>query len=328
MTSRRSGRKGAALLAVLWLTAALSAIALSIAGTVHSETERAATNVEDVRSQYLAEGGIQRAILHMQWGPLYRNPDGTPIYYQPGQPYLELDFPEGHVTVEVIPEASRLNLNQARPEVLGRLLLSLGVTEEAAQQITAAIVDWRQPSPEGPVTAFDQFYLSRTPSFPSKHASFQETEELLLLRGMTPDLYYGTYVHEAGAEGKPPRLVPRGGLRDCVSVFGSLGPFDANTVAPAVLLSSGMAPGDVDALLARRSAQPILRYEDIQATVTGPSAALLRLGGNTMYTLRATARMRLPDGRLSDLRRTVAARVKFPRKNNEALRILRWYDRG
>jgi hypothetical protein len=51
-----------------------------------------------------------------------------------------------------------------------------------------------------------------------------------------------------------------------------------------------------------------------------------------MYTLRATARLRLPDGKLSDLRRTVAALVKFnlpgnPDQKSVGFELVRWYDR-
>ena len=52
-----------------------------------------------------------------------------------------------------------------------------------------------------------------------------------------------------------------------------------------------------------------------------------------MFTLRATARMRQPDGKLSDLRRTVAALVKFyfpatPRSTAIGFEVVRWYDRA
>jgi hypothetical protein len=51
-----------------------------------------------------------------------------------------------------------------------------------------------------------------------------------------------------------------------------------------------------------------------------------------MYTLRATARLRLSDGKLSDLRRTVAALVKFNLPGNTdqkpvGFEVVRWYDR-
>ena len=47
-----------------------------------------------------------------------------------------------------------------------------------------------------------------------------------------------------------------------------------------------------------------------------------------MVTMRATARLRLPDGSLSDLKRTVAAQIKYPASTqaNAPFDVLRWYD--
>jgi hypothetical protein len=46
-----------------------------------------------------------------------------------------------------------------------------------------------------------------------------------------------------------------------------------------------------------------------------------------MVTVRATARLRLPNGQLSDLRRTVGALVKYmPVGYDSPIHILRWYD--
>ncbi len=53
----------------------------------------------------------------------------------------------------------------------------------------------------------------------------------------------------------------------------------------------------------------------------------LRVEGNSIVTIRATARLRLPNGQLSDLKRTVAAMVKFmPPGYDSPIHILRWYD--
>ena len=65
----------------------------------------------------------------------------------------------------------------------------------------------------------------------------------------------------------------------------------------------------------------------------GPAGNRLRLGGLTMYTLRATARLRQPDGKLSDLRRTVGALVKFYFAGNTeekpiGFEVMRWFDRA
>jgi hypothetical protein len=53
----------------------------------------------------------------------------------------------------------------------------------------------------------------------------------------------------------------------------------------------------------------------------------LRVEGNSIVTIRATARLRLPNGQLSDLKRTVAAMVKYmPPGYDSRIHILRWYD--
>src|ERR1700733_483593 len=100
-------RNGSALLMVLWLTAALSAVGLAVANNVRGETERTETNVDDTRSYFVARGAIERAALHILWGRQYFA-DGRPIYYVNGSPAMELTFPAADVHVDVIPETSKL----------------------------------------------------------------------------------------------------------------------------------------------------------------------------------------------------------------------------
>ncbi len=316
-SSRWQRRRGGALLAVLWLSAALSAIAYSLANTVRGEVERTSTEVDGLRSYYLARAGIDRAILYMQWGDA--TPLSAPFKYKRGTPLLPFSFPSGQALVEVIPETAKLNINTAPPLDLVRLLLALGADPARAELIAAAILDWRTPSAP---TQFDEFYQSLIPSFRSRHASFEETEELLLLRGMTRELYYGGYDHDTNG-----RLVPHAGLRDCVSVFGSAGALDVNAVEPAVLVTIGFSPDAAAAIVARRRLQPFKSIGEVAELVGGsPGLGRLRVGGNVMFTLRSTARLTLPNGQLSDLRRTVAATVIFRPDEDIKLQTLRWYD--
>jgi general secretion pathway protein K len=323
-TNRTIRQRGGALLAVLWVSAALSAIAFSVAVTVRGEMERAGTLSEGVRAYYLATGAIERLLLYIQWGPGHRNPDGTPRYYEPGMPRLLMQFPTGTAEVEIIPESSKLALNEGRPEDLFRLLTVLGVEAPRAQEITMAIVDWRSAVP-GELSIFDQHYLSLTPSFRARHSSFEEIEELLLVKGMTPDLFYGTLVRDAQG-----RLLPRAGLRDCVSVYGSSGAVDVNTAQPAVLAALGLPPEAVDAIVQRRHASPFRTMGELSPFIqmAGPGASRLSLGGGTMFTFRATGRLRLPDGRSSDLMRSVSALYKFHEEpvDTPPIELLRWYD--
>jgi general secretion pathway protein K len=316
-------RKGGALVAVLWLSAALAAIAFSLASTVRGELERSSTQFEGMQAYYLAAGGLDRALVYMQWGPRFQEGGVGARYYSPGTPRLQFTFPAGEAIVDIMPESSRINVNRAPPaEILG-LLSALGVEPERAAEITQAILDWRTVPPDGGMTDFDRYYLSLTPSFPSRHASFLEKEELLLVKGMTPDLYYGSF--ERDPQGK---LRPVGGLADCVTVLGDAGPVDVNTAPPAVLAALGLSPREVDALVQARRVEPIRSVDHLRALgLPDPVMARLGIGGDMIYALQATGRRRAPDGRISDAVRSVGATVRLVGgAADNACQILRWSE--
>lgn len=321
-------REGAALLAVLWLTAALSAIAFSVANTVRSETERSSTDAEGLKAYYLACGAIDRMLLYIQMGEAFRRPDGKPVFDNNTR-VVPMDFPTGFVLGEFIPESSKLDVNSAPARELNGLLLALGVEPPRAEMITAAILDWRGPAPGGSFTQFDQHYMLLTPSFRARHASLQEIEELLLVEGVTPELFYGSYAPDANGV-----LLPHAGLRDCLSVYGSEGPFDVNTVEPAVMMAVGVGPTAAAGIVALRQTTPIRDMSQIAPFSDGsPGLGRLGIDRGTVATLRATAQLRLPSGQLSEVRRSVSALVKFltpdsPLYHPDALpyHVLRWYD--
>jgi len=310
---RRIAPQGSALLAVLWLTAALSAIAFSVATTVRGELERAGTLADGVRAHYVAAGAIDRAILHMLWG-------GT--FYEPGLPRFVFQFPAGDAVVEIIPESSKLSINNALPEDLLRLMAAAGASPDRAREIAEAILDWRSPPPAGGFSPLDSYYLGLAPSFRARHASFEEIEELLLVKGMTPELFHGGY-----ASAPDGRLVPFGGLKESLSVFGTAGPFEINSASPALLAAIGIPATAVEQIVRMRRETPFRTPDQMELvrSLAGPAAQRLRLGVGSIFTLRATARPRTADGRLSDLRRTVAAVVKLG-YGNDGYQILRWQE--
>ena len=322
---RETRQRGGALLAVLWLSAALSAIAFSVANTVRTETERTATTSEGLRTYYLASGSVDRAILWMQWGM-----NGSPKYYHPPMPYLRYVYPSGVAVVEVISESSKLNVNFAPPEQLEQLVMACGVNQFAASQIVASIVDWRTAS-GGPPSGFALTNPDQT--FRPRHASFEEIEELLLVKGVTPDLFYGRF--ERDREG---RLIPLGGLRDAVTTYGGPGnQVDVNSASPVLLVGLGLPPPAVDAIIRRRLGKPFVSMQEVsELTGSGPWMGRLQVAtadagaANRVWTLRSTARLRLVDGRLSDLSRTVSATIAFlppPLSQQEPnFHVMRWRD--
>jgi general secretion pathway protein K len=312
--NRNPSTWGSALLTVLWLTAALSAIGVAVASNVRGETERAATNIDDAKAYFLAAGAIERASLRIKSGP--------PLYVY-GTPWMDLNFPSGIVHVDIIPETSKLSLNSARADDFIRLLAALGVSEDAAFSISAAIVDWRTADPLH-TSPYDAFYLAQAPSFLPPHASFTQNEELLLVQGITPDLYYGTSLDRNHA-----------GLRDCVSVYGTTGGLDVNTARPETMQAVGLSPSDAAGIVnyrAQLGGVTAVQLAQMKQSI-GPPAQRLGIGGQSIFTLRATARIRQPDGKLSDMRRTVSAQIRFAlnglqQNNLSGIEVLRWFDRG
>jgi len=313
---------GSALLAVLWLSAALAAIAFSLASTVRSETDRTSTALDGLRCYYLAQGGIERASLELLWSISGAGPRKIPR----GSTSVTYAFPSGSVRVELIPEASKLNVNLVPVQDLYRLAVALGIEPERALEIAAAIEDWRKPRPQG--SPFDAYYSSLTPSFRPAHASLQEIEELLLVKGITPDIFYGTYVPAPEGATEGPRMVAREGLAGSLSVYGATTQVDANTASPAVLAAIGLGPAAIQALVARRRLAPLIDQQLLPFLESiGAPSNRLRTEGHSILLMRATAQLRLPDGKLSDLKRTVAAEVKYmPPEDVPPVHILRWYD--
>jgi general secretion pathway protein K len=291
---------------VLWLAAALSMIAFSLATTLRGEVERTGAGLDGVRAYYLAAGAVERTVLYFEW----------PQYYQRGTPRLSFDFPSGVATVEVIPESSKLSLNAATGEELFRLFAALGVAPDRAGDLALAIVNARTPQPVPPLAPL----LSVVPTFQPRHASFQEIEDLLLVQGMTPELFYGTYERDESG-----LLVRRAGARDCLTVHAG-GALDVNTSEPAVMAALGVDSGLIQAIVEFRKNDFFRTAEQVSAFTQG--APRLSLGGSGFLTVRATARLRRPDGSLSDSRRSVAALVRGPQPRLRQLgyRVVRWYD--
>jgi DNA uptake protein ComE-like DNA-binding protein len=96
--------------------------------------------------------------------------------------YGENTFP----SFGLVDESSKLNLNSATNDMLLKLP---GMTDE----IAGAIADWRDgDSDVGSNGAEDDYYLSLPQPYHAKNAPLETVEEVLLVKGMTPELLYGT----------------------------------------------------------------------------------------------------------------------------------------
>lgn len=110
-------------------------------------------------------------------------------------------------------------------EILQRLLVSgrFGdVSEDQAREIVDSLVDWIDvDNRESPYGAEDGYYQSLTPPYHCKNGPVTFVQELLLVRGITRNLLFGTADHP--------------GLAAYITVHGDDGRININTAAPALL---------------------------------------------------------------------------------------------
>lgn len=308
---RRRNQDGSALLAVLWLAAALSAIAFTLSMTVRAELDRAALQVDTLQAYYRAAGAIEGAMLRMEQ-PSRSGPPNALRGFVPGQRWMDFPFPGGLVRVEISGDGGKLAINQAKPEALGRVIAACGVDPSAAIDLALRMLE------AGAGTPWSRGNMAGAPSFEPQRASFQELEELLALPQITPDLFYGTY--ERNADGV---LVRSGGLFRNLTME-AVGTIDVHYASPEMMRAAGLAPMTIDNLLRLREERPLTPADlPVLGEVEFGSGLRLGLGGpNYVYTLRAAAAS--PNGQAQ---RTVAARVEYARyPSDRPLRLDRWFD--
>jgi general secretion pathway protein K len=302
----RESRRGGALLAVLWLSAALSAIVLTLAITVRGELERAGGALDSARAYYLAEGAIERFLMQLQ-SPSPGAEAGSGLSFLPGQRRIKWELPTGSVEVEITGENGKLNLFTAEPQLLARLFVELGVEPNQAAQIAGGIAARRAA----------QRNLSEGSSFSSQFPSFLQLEDLLSVSGVTADVYYGWWTRDAGK-----RLVQLGGIARCLTLLDG-GALNVNYAPPEVLRAAGVPDGALMAILQTRESTVI---QDVARFGVGSLAGGIQLvgGGSAAYTVRATAQLKN-----RPVRRSVAAVIRFGRDNTEPpLGVVRWYPAG
>src|ERR1700681_178717 len=149
ISSRRSpSEKGGALLTVLWVSAALAAIAFSVSTSIRAETDRASTAADGLRATYLATGSVDRATQWLLWGT------GSDRFFDrqhySDKPRLYFSYPSGDVVVEMTPETAKLDINHASGDDLVRLITAVSGDPERAREVASAIQGGgSRPAPSG-----------------------------------------------------------------------------------------------------------------------------------------------------------------------------------
>jgi general secretion pathway protein K len=292
-----SHQRGAILIVVLWVLLAVSLLALSFSASVRTEVDAARNLVEEKQSYYLARAGIEYAIYEIlkTQSAFFQSQaaqdlemDAIPASLRG---YLNLELTGGRAEIRIIDETGRININAAPDHLVFNLLLMIGVEPEQADIITDSIVDWLDPDDLiSPFGAESDYYLGLPEPYPAKNGFFDVPEELLLVRGVTPEIYYGR--KEMSDAGEPVELY---GLQNHVTTFTSSPQINMNSATVPVLAAvPGLDFSIATMIVEMRREFPFMNPGEIAELVPGlstESLAYLGVATSGVYTIRSYGRL-------------------------------------
>jgi general secretion pathway protein K len=202
LSLKAQAEEGAILLVVLWIALVMGVLGMSFSAAIRTEVNAARNVVDQKQSFYMARAGIEYAVYKIlesrsAFSATQQQSEGNldqiPEVLTGS---LTLPLPNGVARIEVADESGKINLNvpmaETQLDLVYNLLIMVGVDPMRADVITDSIADWVDqddfPSPNG---AESDYYLSLETPYVAANGTFQVPEELLLVRGVTPEIYYG-----------------------------------------------------------------------------------------------------------------------------------------
>lgn len=180
--SRPGRTRGAALILVLWLVAALSLVVLAGARGARLHTQRVAVDLERLRAESDLDAAIQMVAVQLM---LERE-------LITGYRRLGLRLGDSQAWVEVVPSSGLVDVNVASRELLEGLLQRVGhLSSGEASVLTSRIRDFVDPddTPSALGGAERAQYAAAGRTVGPRNAGLDDLTDLRFVLGMSSDLY-------------------------------------------------------------------------------------------------------------------------------------------
>ncbi len=184
--------RGVALLLVLWIFIFLFVVAFEFTSSAREEGAAARRYAEETEGYYLALGGFQQGLYELlTQSSQPRQSAAAPADLFDGD-WREGALGQGLYHVRLVDEAGKINLNRVDEDILARIFTNLGVEEPRRSIVVDSILDWRDEDDLHRANgAESDYYLSLSPPYTARNGPFDAVEDLLWVRGVTPELFYG-----------------------------------------------------------------------------------------------------------------------------------------
>lgn len=249
--------RGFILVAVLWLLAIFGIVALGYSRTTRFKSLELANELHLASEEHVHWNGLEKASFHVDLfrknRALFLLADGNStlteaqrelMWYPRYETYpMSIDGQTLYVRVEQT--GSRIAVAGMTHEMWSEVLLACGVEDEdRRREIEGAVADWQDADsllhPDG---AEQEYYDTLDPAYACKNAPLDAIEELLLVRGVTPEVFFGTSEHP--------------GLLQFVCIEGRSGKLDINGANPMTFrIVRGLGEEHVKTIVDMRRERP------------------------------------------------------------------------
>jgi type II secretory pathway component PulK len=339
----RDRQRGVALLLVLWVFTIMGVLALDFSRYMRDDAMASLNLSEETRGYYLAIAGMQQALYYHMMNarePADVEDDEDDDANELPERVTPVDGEWHHGTlfggkfdVRLSDEEGRISINKAPDWLLRKVVTNLAVggdltrgmgRREAAQidVIVDSILDWRDTDSEERAQGAERGWYLANQGYEPKDGWFEAIDELLMVRGVTPEMFYGV-------DGGP-------GLRDVFSasdVFAGDGQDETqhlhakSLTAPVLQAVLGLDPVDAQDLVAQRADDFTAFAERLRvlALAIDPNLAeMIDTSEAKRVFLEARADTTQPRNQAR-----IAALVQLPTvEEAEDLKYHRWFDRA
>ena len=289
-SARSPSEQGFVIVAVLWLVAALAALATIFSLYLSNSARALALNDAALQAEALVSASVELTAYQLQLA----GKDARPAL---GSFHTRLNG--ANLAVSFVSEAARVDLNAAPKELIAGLLAVLGAGEEDAREYADRIIGWRTKAKPQTAGNEDALYRAAGRPYSPRQAPFAHANELGLVLGL------------------PPALVER--ALPFVTVFSGASGVDVLTAPPEVIAAlPGMTPLTLKQFLADRATLP--KDSAAIATALG-AAAKSNATAQKSQAYRIMIRVRFPNGR-----ETASEVVISLKGDQDPYRVLSWQD--
>lgn len=260
LQKKPKGPRGVALVLTLLILTILVVTGLELNRAMRVEASLAGNFRDLTQASYIAQSGVEIArSLIQEDDPTYDGADERWAQFELLSHLSEQLFPEGYFTGRIVDESGKFNPNglitpygnvdPKKRDQIERLLILLRYDPG----VIDAILDWLDPDElRRTLGAEREYYMLLKPPYAPKNGPLDSLGEMLLIKGVSPSIFYGTEEKE--------------GLRKYLTVY-SEGKININTASLQVLMS--LSP-KVDQIMAQavvdyRKLKPFHKPEDLRS---------------------------------------------------------------